>query len=253
MTLKGKTAVVTGAGSGNGRAIALKFFQEGANVVIADLNEEGATETLKLAGPDSNGLVIKMDVTNRDDVQRMINETVRVFGTVDILVNNAGIVGFTPFLELDDKEWDKVHDVNLKGPFLCSQIASKEMIKNGNGGRIINITSVEAHVIVSSSGKCQPHYNSSKGGLNLLTKAMAIELAQYGITANSIAPGVVETPFTAEGLSNPEAKRWVLDRLPVGRIGKPDDIANAALFLASENSSYMTGSTMFVDGGWTAL
>lgn len=127
------------------------------------------------------------------------------------------------------------------------------MINAGNGGRIINITSVEAHVIVSSSGKCQPHYNSSKGGLNLLTKAIAIELAQYGITANNIAPGVVETPFTASGLSNPEAKRWVLDRLPVGRIGKPDDIANAALFLASDDSSYMTGSTVFVDGGWTAI
>ena len=166
-------------------------------------------------------------------------------------MNNAGIVAFTPFLELDVKEWDKVHDVNLKAPFLCSQAVAKEMIKAGQGGRIINITSVEAHRVVSSSGHCQPHYNSSKGGLHMLTKAIALELSSYGITCNAVAPGVIQTPFTEKGLAVPEVKEWVLERLPVGRIGQPQDVANAVLFLAQDDASYVTGSTLVVDGGWT--
>lgn len=251
MQLKDKVAIVTGAGSGNGRGIALHFLQEGAKVVIADINEDGAHETIKMAPASTEIIFIKTDVTKKSDTIAMVDETVNTFGQIDILVNNAGIVGFTPFLELEEDEWDKVHDVNLKGPFLCSQAVAKEMINKKTKGRIINITSVEAHVIVSSSGKCQPHYNTSKGGLSLLTKAMAIELADYGITVNSVAPGVVETPFTAEGLKDPEAKKWILERLPVGRIGQPEDIANAVKFLSLEASSYVTGSTLFVDGGWT--
>src|SRR5690625_3307073 len=180
----------------------------------------------------------------------MVENTLEQFGEINILVNNAGIVAFSSFFDISEEEWDKVHNVNLKGPFLCSQVVGKEMIKNDRAGRIINITSVEAHRIVSSSGECQPHYNSSKGGLLMLSKAMAAELARYNITVNNIAPGVVDTPFTQEGLKNPEVKKWILDRLPAGRIGKPKDIANAALFLASDNSEYITGSTVVVDGGW---
>ncbi len=251
MKFKDKVVIVTGAGSGNGRSIALKFMEEGAKVVVADISVEGAQATIALAPEGSDAVAVKADVTNVSDVRRMIEAAIEAFGGLDILVNNAGIVAFTPFLELSEEEWDKVHDVNLKGPFLCSQAAAKAMIESGTKGRIINITSVEAHRIVSSSGHCQPHYNSSKGGLHLLTKAVALELAPYGITVNAVAPGVVETPFTAKGLENPDVRSWVLDRVPVGRIAKPDDIANAVLFLALPESEYITGSTVFVDGGWT--
>lgn len=251
MSFQDKVVIVTGAGSGNGRAIALQFLAQGAKVVIADINVDGANETVSLSAQSDNAFVVKVNVTKKAEVENMIAQTIEHFGTVDILINNAGIVKFSTFLEIEEEEWDLVHDVNLKAPFLCSQAAAKAMIKSGTRGRIINITSVEAHRIVSSSGHCQPHYNSSKGGLNLLTKAIALELAPHGITVNSVAPGVVETPFTARGLENPEIKKWVLDRVPVGRIATPNDIANAVLFLAKPESEYVTGATLFVDGGWT--
>ncbi|MED1951451.1 SDR family oxidoreductase [Brevibacillus centrosporus] len=251
MKFQDKVVVVTGAGSGNGRAIALHFLREGAKVVIADINVEGANQTVELSQKPEQTLVVKTNVTKKADVENMIAQTVSHFGGLDILVNNAGIVKFSTFLEIEEDEWDLVHDVNLKAPFLCAQVAAKEMIKAKTRGRIINITSVEAHRIVSSSGHCQPHYNSSKGGLNLLSKAIALELAPHGITVNSVAPGVVETPFTAKGLENPEIKKWILERVPVGRIATPDDIANAVAFLAMPESEYVTGTTLFVDGGWT--
>ncbi|KWX78395.1 hypothetical protein AMQ84_09570 [Paenibacillus riograndensis] len=251
MRFADKVVIVTGAGSGNGRSIAMKFAEEGAKVVAADLNLAGAEETVALIGKGKEALALKSDVTLKSDVEHMVAQTIETYGTLDVLVNNAGIVAFTEFLELSEEEWDKVHNVNLKAPFLCSQAAAKRMIASGTKGRIINITSVEAHRIVSSSGHCQPHYNSSKGGLNLLTKAVALELAPYGITVNSVAPGVVETPFTAGGLQNPEVREWVLGRIPAGRIASPGDIANAVLFLATPESEYITGSTVFVDGGWT--
>ncbi|GED72036.1 glucose-1-dehydrogenase [Brevibacillus reuszeri] len=251
MSFRDKVAIVTGAGSGNGRAIALQFLAEGAKVVIADINVDGANETVSLSPQGDNAFVVKVNVTKKAEVESMIAQTIEHFGKLDILINNAGIVKFSTFLEIEEEEWDLVHDVNLKAPFLCSQAAAKEMIKSNTRGRIINITSVEAHRIVSSSGHCQPHYNSSKGGLNLLTKAIALELAPHGITVNSVAPGVVETPFTAKGLENPEIKAWILDRVPVGRVATPNDIANAVLFLAKAESEYVTGATLFVDGGWT--
>ncbi|MCP3772767.1 glucose 1-dehydrogenase [Paenibacillus sp. MZ04-78.2] len=251
MKLADKVAIVTGAGSGNGRAIALRLFAEGAAVVVADMNEAGAQETIALAPEGSKAMFVKVDVTKKAEVEDMVSQTIQKLGKIDILVNNAGIVAFTPFLELGEEEWDRVHNVNLKGPFLCSQAVAKQMIQAGRGGRIVNITSVEAHRVVSSSGSCQPHYNSSKGGLHMLTKATALELSSHGITVNSVAPGVVQTPFTEKGLANPEVKKWLLERLPAGRVAQPQDVANAVVFLASDDSNYITGSTIVVDGGWT--
>src|SRR5690625_482785 len=232
MKLKNKVAIVTGAGSGNGREIALRYLKEGAKVVLADVNIEGAKETQALAPENSESMIVKVDVTQKSDVENMTEETLKEFGEINILVNNAGIVAFTNFLELSVEEWDKVHNVNLKGPFLCSQAVSKAMIKNNSIGRIINITSVEAHRVVSSSGESQPHYNASKGGLLMLTKALASELARHKITVNNVAPGVVETPFTENSLGNEETRKWIVDRVPAGRVGQPKDIANACAFLA---------------------
>ncbi len=249
MRLDGKVAIVTGGGSGNGRGIAVKFAAEGAKVVIADINEGGGRETVNLLSGGKH-MFIAADVTQKTEVDSMVQQVMQEYGRIDVLVNNAGIVAFTPFLELEEAEWDKVFAVNLKGPFFCSQAVAKEMIRLGNGGSIINITSVEAMIVVSSSGHCQPHYNASKGGLEMLNKAMAVELASAKIRVNAIAPGVVETPFTEQALQNPQAVSWIMERVPLKRVGQPRDIGNAACFLASDESDYITGATIVIDGGW---
>lgn len=223
----------------------------GARVAVADINLEGAAGTVAdAAAAGGKARAYGLDVTDRAAVRATVDRVVADFGGLDILVNNAGVVGYTPFLDLDEAEWQKVLAVNLTGPFLCSQAAARAMIRQGRGGRIINITSVEAHVVVSSSGSCQPHYNASKGGLHMLTKATAMELARHRITVNAVAPGPIETPFTARAFQNPAAHAWMLDRLPVGRWGQPDDVANAVIFLALPASSFITGTTIVVDGGW---
>lgn len=249
MRLAGKVAIVTGGGSGNGRGIAQKFAAEGAKVVIGDINEGGSQETLNLLKGNGHSFM-RTDVTKKEEVDNLVGQVVDKYGGVHILVNNAGIVAFTPFLELEEEEWDRVFDVNLKGPFFCSQAVAREMIRLGIHGSIINITSVEAMIVVSSSGHCQPHYNASKGGLEMLNKAMALELSSAKIRVNAIAPGVVETPFTENALKNPQAMSWIMDRVPLKRVGQPQDIGNAACFLASDESDYITGATIVIDGGW---
>ncbi|MHA6253220.1 SDR family NAD(P)-dependent oxidoreductase [Oceanobacillus sp. CAU 1775] len=251
MKLVNKVAIVTGGGSGNGRGIVLEYLKEGASVVIADISEEGAKETFEMGPEGSKTLFVKTDITNKKEVEAMVRKTVEEFGRIDILVNNAGIVGFTNFFDLEEDEWDKVHNVNQKGPFLCTQAVARVMKDKEIKGRIINLTSVEAHYVVASDGNSQPHYNSSKGGLNMLTRATALDLAKYGITVNAIAPGIVETPFTERALTNKELTKWILDRIPLKRVAQPSDIANVALFFAQDESSYITGTTIFVDGGWT--
>ena len=247
--LQDKVAIITGGGSGNGRGIARKFASEGAKIVVADINEAGSKETLALLDGDDH-FFVSTNVTSKTDVDNMVKQVLGKYGRIDILVNNAGIVAFTPFLELGEEEWDRVLDVNLKGPFFCSQAVAREMIRMKIHGSIINITSVEAMIVVSSSGHCQPHYNASKGGLEMLNKAMALELAAEKIRVNAIAPGVVETPFTEEGLKNPKAMAWIMERVPLKRVGQPQDIGNAACFLASDESDYITGTTIIIDGGW---
>ena len=250
MKLDNKTAIVTGARKGIGRAIALALAKEGANVVVSDVNREDCQKVVtEIKALGKRGLAIKCDVTLRAEVEDMVRRTVAEFGRVDILVNNAGIITFKPFLELTDEDWDNTLNVNLKGQFLCARAVAKEMVKN-KLGRIINIASI-------SSGGCGiafpliAHYTASKGGVVALTEALALELTPQGINVNAICPGAIDTDMT-KGVKESGQLEQVLLRIPKGRIGQPEDIANLAVFLASDESDYITGAAIVIDGGWLA-
>lgn len=249
----GKIAAVTGAASGNGLAIAEKLLKEGATVVALD-RDEAALERLISQHPEMVPVV--MDVADAASVKAGMAEIDERFGRLDTLVNNAGIVKGSNFDDLDVAEWNQVFAVNSTGPFLVSQ-AARPLLEQGAAARgddatsaIVNITSVEAHIVIASSGHPQVHYNASKGALLMLTKALAIECAGSKIRVNAVAPGFIETPFTKGVLENPEAVKFLLDRTPLGRIGRPSDVANAVAFLSSDEASWVTGTTIHVDGGW---
>lgn len=245
---EGKVAVVTGAGSGIGRAIALRLAADGACVAVLDLNLALAEETVRFVqDAGGSGMALAADVRDRDQVQRAIDAVVAAHGRVDLLVNNAGVVTMSNLETLTDDEWDFVVDVNLKGQFIVGQIASRAM---SDGGAIVNLSTVEAEVVVSSSGNCQPHYNASKGGVTMLTKAMAVELARKRIRVNAVAPGPVNTRFTGGDITGPEAMEFMSQRLLVPRVGEPDDVANAVSFLLSDAASFIDGVQLPVDGGW---
>jgi glucose 1-dehydrogenase len=247
MRLSGQVALVTGAASGNGRGIAERFAEEGCSVVIADVDEQGAQETAALVRNfGQEALVVKTDVSNAGDAERLVSEAENRFGGVDILINNAGVESLIPFLELSEAEWDRIVDVNLKGAFLCAKAAAQHMVKESRAGKIINIASINSKIAL----KGQTHYASSKGGLIMLTKSMALDLAPHGIRVNAIGPGVIETKMTTQSLADPERRAMLLGKIPMGRVGQPRDIANASLFLVSDESSYITGTTLYVDGGW---
>lgn len=247
MRLQDKVAIVTGAGSGNGRGIALRLAEESARVVVADVSERGAQETAAMIEElGRQALVVRADVSQREQVAALVSAAVDRFGQLDILVNNAGVESMAPLLELPEAEWDRVLDVNLKGPFLCTQAAAREMVKVGRGGKIVNIASICSAVALTN----EAHYIASKGGLLMLTKAMALDLAPYNINVNAVGPGVIETAMTANSLSNPERVTMFFNHIPLKRIGKPRDVANAVLFLASDEADYITGTILYVDGGW---
>ena len=249
--LKGKIAVVTGARRGMGAADARALASQGATVIVTDIDQEDcgliADEITKTGG---EATCFKLDVSSANEVDGVFDTVVDQFGRVDILVNNAGVYRPKPFLELTEDDWDETIDINLKGQFLCAQRAAREMVKN-KWGRIINIASIASGQVGVGVG-ASAHYTASKGGVIGMTETLAIELAPFGITANVIGPGVIDTPMVSADQITKEQKDEMLSRLPIKRMGTPEEVASAVVFLASEEASYVTGATFFVDGGWLA-
>ena len=244
-----RSVIVTGAASGMGAAISKAFANEGAKLILADINESGLNEIKSICRNDV--ITVKCDVSKAKDAKKIIDVCCESYGKVDVLVNNAGIGLLGTVVELSEEDWDREIDVNLKGVFLCSKYAISKMKESG-GGAIINISSGAG----IKGGKGSAGYNASKGGVVLLTKAMALDHAKDNIRINSVAPGIIDTPFNdkiLEKTPNPlEAKKRQEDITPLGRLGKPEEIAKAVLFLASEDASFMIGSIMSVDGGLSA-
>jgi 3-oxoacyl-[acyl-carrier protein] reductase len=243
MRLKDKVALVTGGAQGIGRDIALAFAREGADIVVGDVNMDKALETQKeIESLGRRCLALQLDVTNYAKVEEVINKILDKFTKVDILVNNAGITKDNLLLRMSEAEWDAVLNVNLKGVFNCTKAASRVMIKQ-RSGKIVNIASIIG--IIGNAG--QANYSASKGGIIALTKTTAKELASRNINVNAVAPGFIQTDMTAKLSENVRQK--MLEAIPLGRFGSPADVANLCLFLASEESSYINGQTIVVDGG----
>ena len=256
MRLENRAAVVTGAAQGIGAACARAFAAEGARVVVSDVNEDAGTAVVR-AIVDAGGQArfCRADVGTAADAERLVRFAVEAFGAVDVLVNNAGIVHAADFLELAEADFDRVLRVNLKGPFLCGQAAARQMATqapraNGQRGVIVNMSSVNAVLAIAN----QVPYTVSKGGVNQLTKVMAMSLAPLGIRVVGIGPGSIATEMLKTAvLTNESARTRILSRTPLGRLGEPEEIASVALFLASDDASYLTGTTLYPDGGRLAL
>ena len=249
MRLKDQVAVITGAAAGIGLACAKRFAAEGAKAVLSDVaveKGERAAEEIQAGGGDA--LFVKCDVGSKTEVDALIASAVAAFGRVDCLVANAGIVHAADFLDLTEQDFDRVLRVNLKGVFLCGQAAAQHMAKQG-GGTIINMSSVNAVMAIPAITP----YVVAKGGVNQLTKVMALALADKGIRVNGIGPGSIATELAQAVLSDPEKRRGALCRTPMGRFGEPDEVAKIAVFLASDDSSYITGQTSYPDGGRLAV
>ena len=249
--LKNKVVVITGARRGMGKADALLFAQKGAKVVVSDISQEDCQAVVdEIEKKGGEAMAVKCDVSQKQEVDNLFSKTIEKFGRVDVLVNNAGIAEFKPFLEMTEEEWDRTLDINLKGYFLCAQAAAKEMAKQ-KSGVIVNIASV-AMGQVGVGFLNIVHYCASKGGIAAMTEAMALELAPYNIRVNAIAPGMIETPMLDPIKQDPKAMEGILARVPLNRMGKPEEIADLVVFLASDKSSYITGSIIVIDGGWLA-
>jgi NAD(P)-dependent dehydrogenase (short-subunit alcohol dehydrogenase family) len=252
MRLRDKVAIITGAGAGIGQAAALLFAKEGAKVVVADLDAKAGKETLNQIKKDGgDGLFIKVDVTQAKDVKKMVEETLKHFGRIDILVNNAGIYTKGDVVTTSEENWDKILNVNLRGVYLCSKYTIPEMIKK-RGGSIVNVASEAGLVGI----KNQVVYNVSKAAVIMLTKSMAIDFADKGIRVNNVCPGTTETPLVRMAIQkekDPEKARKALEECrPANRLGKPEEIASAILYMASDEPGYATGSSFVIDGGYTA-
>lgn len=247
--LKGEKAIVTGGGQGLGREMALALAEAGADVAVVQrrvgVAEQTAEEIRKL-GRDS--FAMKVDVSKTEDVRNMVAVAKDRFGEIDILINNAGIAHHVPAAELSEEDWDRMIDINLKGVFLGSQMVGREMIKQRKGS-IINIASMSGFIV--NRPQPQAHYNTAKAGIVMLTKSLAMEWAKYNIRVNAIAPGYIKTPLLAQNLGPGKiGEEWV-KLTPMGRLGEPFELKGLALFLASKASSFVTGTTIVIDGGYT--
>ncbi len=255
MLLNKKTAIVTGASGGLGLASAAAFAEQGCKVVISDVSDdrgEAAAEALRTAGHDVR--YVHCDVTRKADIQALVDETVRLHGRLDIMMANAGIVHACDPLELEEEDYDRVLAVNLKGVFLAGQLAARQMMKqqpdaDGQRGVIINMSSCQAVIVIPEIAA----YVMSKGGINQWTKALGIRLAPEGIRVNAIGPGSIATEMFKTVSSSPEKMRAIMSRTPMGRPGEPSEIGSIAVFLASQMSSYITGQTIYPDGGRLGL
>lgn len=249
--LKDKVAIITGARRGMGRSHALLLAKAGAKVVVSDISLEDCQKVVEeIEKQGGEALAIKCDVSKKGEVDEMLRKTIEKWGKIDILVNNAGIAQFVPFLKMTEKDWDRTLDINLKGYFFCAQACTKEMAKQ-KSGVIINITSVA----MGQQGVGFPnivHYCASKGGIVGMTEALAVELAPYNIRVNAIAPGMIETPMIDPIKKDPKMMEAMLARLPMRRVGRSEEVSDLVVFLASGKSSYITGSTIIIDGGWLA-
>ena len=249
MRLDGKVAFISGGARGMGAAEARLFAREGAKVAIGDiLNDDGRKVEAEINETGGECVFLHLDVTSESEWSSVIQSVVARFGKLDIMVNNAGISGHGMIEDVTVEEWDRVMDVNAKGVFLGTKVAIPEMRKAG-GGSIINISSQLGLVGTEMSS---PQYQASKGAVRIFTKAVAVQYAGEGIRVNSIHPGPIETPMTAARGADPEVRAKMISRIPMGRYGRPEEVALAVLYLASDESSYVTGSEVVVDGGWTA-
>jgi len=249
LRLKGKSAIVTGGRRGIGRAIALALAGAGADVIVADIvADDGGLEGVasEIRKMRRQCLAVKVDISSRSDVERMARRSIEVFGRIDILVNCAGVwIPGETLLECPEEHWDRVIDINLKGTYFCCQAVGKLMAAQA-GGNIINLSSQ----VGLNPGTGAGAYSISKAGIIMLTRQMALELAGKNIRVNALAPGIVKTDFNIDLWKNPEAERQISRGVPLGRLAEPEDVARAALFLASDDSAYITGATIPVDGGW---
>ncbi|MBW4595672.1 MAG: glucose 1-dehydrogenase [Brasilonema angustatum HA4187-MV1] len=246
--LEGKVALVTGSSGGIGQAIAVRLASEGANIVIDYRSHpEGAQETLsKVEAAGSKGLTVKADLSVINDIQQLVAQGIEHFGKLDILVNNAGIDGKNAdFWNITEADYDAVIDLNLKGTFFATQTVVQHLIETKRTGKIINISSTHEEIAF-------PHFTSycaSKGGVKMMMRNLAVELGPLGITINNVAPGAIETPINTKLLNDPEKLGALLKNIPLARLGKPEDIAPIVAFLASSDADYITGATLYVDGG----
>lgn len=249
--MKGKVVIITGGARGIGYGIGKCFAEKGTSVVVADIDEEAATKAAKdldsLGAANSAGVLC--DVSNRPQVDDMVSQVIANYGRIDVLVNNAGICPFEDVMEMDPETYLKTIDVNLNGAFHCTQSVAKEMIASGTKGRILFITSLAENV----TGPAQVDYGASKGGLKMLMVGFATRLGQNGITCNAIAPGMILTDLTRHHWEQPGPAEEIKTRVPMGRIGTPEDIGHAAVFLASDEADYVNGITLRVDGGHQAV
>ncbi len=249
MLLENKVAIVTGGARGIGYAVARRFLEDGARVVIADIDEDAGSRAVQELGEYGAVRFVACDVGERLDVHNLVAATVDAFGSVDALVNNAGVLVASEFLDLDEAVFDRVIRTNLKGAFLCGQAVARTMVEHvaagGAPGAIVNMSSVNAVLAITN----QVPYTVSKGGINQLTKVMALALAPHGIRVNAIGPGSIMTDMLVSAMDDPEARKRILSRTPLGRVGEPSEIASIAAFLVSADASYITGQTIYADGG----